>query len=286
MLENYLNLIRKSELTKRNYRVDLQQFLDWIVKSNHKLENLTTLELTKYKEFFEENSFSEATVNRKITSLTGFIEYLKDIGLANKELKNIIPLKAIPYRESEFMERGEIEMLLDGIEQKPTGNDYNKTRDDLILLIFLSTGMRLAEVKNIDINDLNGSTLRVVGKRNKERFIELDDALIKKIHGYYKNRNINETKLFLSRLGKPIGERGLRNLIDKRLDMYGVDKDRITPHAFRHTYATMLDELNVPFGTIQSILGHDSEKMTSRYIHTTNESRINAMRATATALRR
>ena len=286
LLENYLNLIRKSNLTKKNYRVDLWQFLDWIEKNNLELETITTLELSKYKDFFEEKGYSESTINRKIASLTGFIDYLKDIGVSNSNLKNIIPIKAIPYRESEFMEWDEITAILDGIEERPTGNDYNKVRDDLILMIFLSTGMRLAEVKNIDIGDLNGNTLRVVGKRDRERFIELDDALVEKIYSYYNNRKCSETKLFLSRLGKPIGEGGLRNLINKRLDMYGVNKDRITPHAFRHTYATMLDELNVPFGTIQNILGHESEKMTSRYIHTTNKSKVNAMKATATALRR
>lgn len=278
-IEDYLKLTRNASETKRSYSSDIKQFVKWLETKEYKLETLTTLELSKYQEFFEEKGYVESTINRKLSSLNGFIEYLKDIKICNEELKNIIPIKHIPYRESEFMEREEVDKLIEGIYSRGHNLDTFKERDDLILLIFLSTGMRLSEVKNIDINDIQGNEIRVVGKGNKERFIVIAEDLIKKIKSYYKQRKNDETKLFLNQYGKPLAESGLRKLINKRLDMYEIDKARITPHAFRHTVATMLDEMNVPFGTIQNILGHEKPDMTSRYIHTTNASKVEAMQA-------
>ena len=107
----------------------------------------------------------------------------------------------------------------------------------------------------------------------------LSKDLYNEINRYYKKRKENETKLFLNKYGNPIAESGLRKLIDKRLNMYGLDSKKITPHAFRHTCATLMDEMLVPFGTIQSILGHDKPEMTSKYIHTTNASKVEASHA-------
>lgn len=274
-LESYLELRKFPELTEKNYLVDLNQFIEFTVNNSYDPKDLTTLNLSKYSKVLDEKNYKDATFNRKLSSLNGFLEYLQDIGEVDEKVKNIIPLRENKFRESRFMDTEEVEILLRTIN-KPTTNILQK-RDKLIIKTLLTTGLRLRELKNLDIKDIKGTELRIIGKGNKERKLNLPENLINEIKSYLIMRgDETETKIFTGMTGKPLSISGLRKIIKQQLEKSGLHDKGITPHTFRHTCGTILSENNISISTIQSIFGHSNPQTTNRYIHTSSQAKIEA----------
>ncbi len=155
-------------------------------------------------------------------------------------------------------------------------------RDRCILTLFLNCGVRISELIGLNLTDVRGDQLRVLGKGNKERILYLNDACIQSIQDYLTVRGseqaIDKRALFLSRRRTRISKAAVEKLVKKYLTKAGLDASQYSPHKLRHTAATLMLQSGVDVRTLQEVLGHDNLNTTQIYTHVDNENlRLAAM---------
>lgn len=155
-------------------------------------------------------------------------------------------------------------------------------RDRCILTLFLNCGVRISELIGLNLTDVRGDQLRVLGKGNKERILYLNEACIQSIQDYLAVRGseqaIDKRALFLSRRRTRISKAAVEKLVKKYLMKAGLDASQYSPHKLRHTAATLMLQSGVDVRTLQEVLGHDNLNTTQIYTHVDNENlRLAAM---------
>lgn len=181
--------------------------------------------------------------------------------------------------------RNEIERLLNYMyscceKQKDFEKKY-WLRDMAVVEVFFGTGARVYEISNIaaDCVDLNTGAVRIMGKGGKERYILISDATVLQLLREYYEENENAIKasgyFFVNKRGDRFTEQSIRLMIKKYTKLAGIDRN-ITPHMFRHSFATYLIEEGVDISCVKEILGHSSIKTTQVYVHiaTTKQAEI------------
>ena len=276
LIQNYLDYLslekRYSHHTIKAYNTDLtifalflKNFYDTkIHKASHKMiRSWLVEELNKGN--------SATTINRKITSLKSFYKYL----LKLKKVDSNPTLKIISSRTSkklpQFIGVEDMHVLLNKLELK---DDFFGLRDKLIIEIFYSTGIRLSELINIKIVDVDvkKSQIKVLGKRNKERIIPLTFELRKSIEKYFVLRmkqNVIDRSFFLitdsgKKLNPSMVYRKVNNLLNGVTTL-----SQKSPHILRHTFATHMLNNGADLNTIKELLGHTSLSATEVYTHNT-----------------
>ena len=158
-------------------------------------------------------------------------------------------------------------------------------RDFCMLLLLLSCGMRVSELAGLNLKDVNGETVRVLGKGNKERILYLNPACQQAIQDYLSVRdgtNVHpkdQDALFLSRNHRRISVDSIQILVKRTCPAAGLDPERYSPHKLRHTAATLMLQNGVDVRTLQEVLGHESLNTTQIYTHIDNEGLRTAARA-------
>ncbi len=209
---------------------------------------------------------------RKISSLRSYFKYLHskaDILAENPlaELENIKIGKTLP----KYFTLEDSLALLKGIEGEHAERDY------CMFTLFLNCGMRLAELVGINITDIRGDRLTVVGKGNKERTVYLNRACLDAIEQYLPVRNTmpvtaaDKNALFVSRNGRRITRRRVQQIVEENVKKIGLDPHKFTTHKLRHTAATLMYQAGVDIRALQEILGHEQLSTTEIYTHTNNE---------------
>ena len=212
---------------------------------------------------------SARTVNRKIAALRSYFKCLM-----KKELITVNPMEKVGLLKSDkdlpvFVTISKMDELLD--EEMADTNDFKTKRDKLTLELFYMTGMRLSELINLKDNDVDiGSmTVKVIGKRNKERIIPLTKQFCEKMSQYISLKNStfpNAEQLFVLDSGKPLYERWVQRLTSKKLGMVTTMKKR-SPHVLRHSFATNILDEGAELNAIKEILGHSNLAATQIYTH-------------------
>lgn len=256
--------------TLKAYRIDLKQFFEYAMEDlpgKEKIEDYIT-ELHK--------KFKQKTVKRKIASLKAYYNYLVE-----KEIINDTPFRKIKVKFKETMvlpriiPREEIEQLLNYMyAQENEGNVKYKywLRDIAVVETLFATGARVYEISNIkeDSVNLNTGLIRIMGKGGKERYIQIASSEILGILKNYYRKNAEEIKqsgfFFVNNRGGRYTEQSIRLMLKKYTKLAGIERN-ITPHMFRHSFATYLIEEGVDISCVQQILGHSSIKTTQIYIH-------------------
>ena len=216
---------------------------------------------------------------RKVASIRSFYKYLySKAGLIDEnpaaELETVKIQKQLPKH---FTLDDSI-ALLDAID------DRNSARDYCILTLFLNCGMRLAELVNINISDIRGDTLVVIGKGGKERTIYLNEACLSAIEGYMAVRkkhtpaSKDKYALFLSERNQRISRRTVQYTVEKYVKKLGLDPRKYTTHKLRHTAATLMHQSGVDIRVLQEILGHKQLSTTEIYTHINNDQMRAAVR--------
>ena len=290
---NYMLTIKnKSEKTILEYYYDLRTYLRYIkvIKHNadeNKFDELTvnditiddikSIDLTDLYSFMaytsRERRNSAVTRARKVACLKSFYRYLfSKVKLIDynpaAELDSPKTVKSLP----KYLKLDESIRLLQSVQGKK-----NVARDYAIITLFLNCGLRLSELVGININDIRGDVLTVIGKGNKERTIYLNKACKNAIDAYLKERaqlkNIKDPKaLFISERKNRISPKTVQYLVKKYVKAAGLDQDKYSPHKLRHTAATLMYKHgNVDIRALQAILGHESVATTEIYTHIDNE---------------
>ena len=260
-----------SDETIHSYSIDIEEFLDYI---NSECINICEVGYDVVKAWLihlDEKKNKSTTVSRKISSLRGFYKYL----INNKVIdSNPFSLVSLPKKERHlprFFYYNELEEMF----QVPKLNTALGQRDRLLLEMLYATGVRVSELVNIKVSDINGEEIKVLGKGNKERIVEFGDYAESILELYlnegYKSLNVKKSEyLFLNNRGGKLTTRGVRYILDNIINKTTIDK-KISPHMLRHTFATHLLNEGCDLLTVQELLGHESLTATSIYTHITND---------------
>lgn len=237
------------------------------------IRSITTLDIFEFMNFVADsrNNMS-STRQRKSSSLKSFFKYLTvhEKLLKENPTENLTPpkkKKSLPH----FLSLEQSIELLNAVE----GPD--KERDYCILVLFLNCGMRLSELVGINISDVlhNNSTIRILGKGNKERIVYLNQACLEAIESYLKVRPKDGVKdrnaLFLSNRKTRISPKTVQFIVKKYLDKIGLSGPGYSVHKLRHTAATLMYRHgHVDIRVLQDILGHENLGTTEIYTHTSS----------------
>ncbi len=214
---------------------------------------------------------------RKVASLKSFFKYLTfkakllDTNPA-AELESPKILKRLPR----YLNIQESKQLLNSVEGEFSERDY------AIITIFLNCGLRLSELVGINLSNIKGAVLTVIGKGDKERSIPLNNACIKALEDYRKVRPNNAVKdrnaLFLSERKQRISKESVQKIVKKYIKAAGLDPERYSTHKLRHTAATLMYKYgNVDIRALQELLGHESIATTQIYTHLDSNQLRNAV---------
>jgi integrase/recombinase XerC len=275
-IANFCNYIshqkRYSKHTVTAYKTDLEQFNQFLL-SDFQIDSFKEADSSIIRSWIVhliENSISPRSINRKISTLKSFYKYM----LKNKEVDNNPLLKVVTPKTSKRLPVfiGEIEMSNLFNEVKYDDN-YEGSRDKLILEFLYTTGIRLIELVNLNINsiDFNNSAIKVIGKRNKERIVPFGNGLKNEIDAYLiKRQNIEskENHLFLTKTGKKIYPKLVYRIVNYYLSIITTVSKK-SPHVLRHTFATHMLNNGADLNSIKEILGHANLSATQVYTHNT-----------------
>ena len=257
------------------YKADLEQLLEFTT-TTYSINNLSTLDHQLIRSWLArmmEQAISARSINRKITTLKTFYRFLirENIIHENPMLKIQSPKTA--KRLPVFVEKEKMDLLLDRIE---FGENFDGIRNKLILEMFYSTGIRLSELINLEQKniDFHHSTIKVLGKRNKERIIPFNDMLRIKIKNYLNEKKQNrcpETIFFFCSInGKKMNVKYIYRLVNNSLNQVTTINKK-SPHVLRHTFATIMLNNGADLNAIKELLGHASLASTQVYTHNTVE---------------
>ena len=261
-----------SLLTVQAYVSDIESFQNYL-SLNHDaipLEEVVYSQIRSWIVLLIESNISNTSVNRKISSLKSYFKFLLKIKqikdnplLKHKSLKTAKKIQ-IPFSEKE---------LQDVFEFNSYTNDFSGIRNQLIIELFYTTGMRRAELIHLQIGnvDLFQKTIKVIGKRNKERIIPLLDCTVKLIELYKEQRNhlqviSNNDMLILSKNGNKVSESFVYRLINEYFSAVS-QKTKKSPHVLRHSFATHLLNNGADLNSVKELLGHASLSSTQIYTH-------------------
>lgn len=268
---------RLDKKTLKAYRIDLTQFSDFFQNAN--LNTISICDIESYIGYLNQN-FKPKTAKRKLASLKALFHYLEYRNIITSNPFNKIRTK---FREPLLLPKTiplyTIETFLARIykENALANTLYRKKRTLLDIAIaetLFSTGMRISELcslKHSDI-DLHDATIRIYGKGAKERMIQIGNEDVIQLLKRYENEfwaEIQKSGYFFTNTNSlPISDQAVRRMINKYCNLAAIDL-HITPHMFRHTFATCLLEADVDIRYIQQMLGHSSITVTEIYTHVT-----------------
>jgi integrase/recombinase XerC len=268
---------RYSLLTVRNYRRDIDDFLRWkgCSREAFRPEEIVRADIEDWALYlFEERGLKAASVNRSIASLRSLWHRLMAQGVVERDVVSMVRRYKTPRRLPLFVPDSRMESVVERLREDIASEEFVRLRDALIILMIYTSGLRLSELVESNTEDLAAdlSTIRIVGKGNRERVQPIAEALRPIIKKYFRlkfSQNIctSEKKaLILSKKGERISRRTVQRIVDKMLKESGV-QGRTSPHVLRHTFATRLLNDGGDLREIQELLGHSSLKATQVYTH-------------------
>lgn len=279
MIDSFLRYIefekRLSAHTVVSYKTDLCQFADFLSKQFEidEVQDANFGMIRSWVARLVELNIDPRSVNRKIASLRSLYKFLLRQGTIAKDPTVRIKVLKTQKRLPNFVKEEEMNTVLDNIV---FGTTLDGCRDRLILELLYGSGMRLAELLQLKDSsiDLKSRTLRVLGKRNKERVIPFAKNLVSIIEDYRKVRNREVENqdhglLLVTDEGKPAYRMLVQRIVKKYLIATGTEKK--SPHVLRHTYATHLLNKGAEINAVKDLLGHSSLAATQVYTHNTME---------------
>lgn len=267
---NYLTSIRKyPDNTVNSYLSDITIFKEYL--SSLKINYLKVDKdiIREYLKVLGNSNYKSSSVNRILSSLKNYYDYLE-----YKHLIEYNPLKDLnrPKKEKRlpnFINNNDYEKI---IKKSLERTDFIGRRNTLLLELLYSSGIRISEALNIKIKDINmgDKSIRILGKGSKMRIVYFGEYAKEYLEEYLKVRNSSLEYLFLNKNNTLLTRRGAEYIISN-LVKTSLLKKKVTPHTFRHSYATEMLNNGADIRSVQELLGHSSLSTTGIYTHVTNE---------------
>ncbi|MGC1204341.1 MAG: tyrosine-type recombinase/integrase [Flavobacteriaceae bacterium] len=261
-----------SKLTVNAYKNDLEDFLKFVI-SEYETPSINKVNYSQIRSWIVtlvEKGLSNRSINRKVSALNTYYKFLLKVGeIETNPLVKHKALKTSKKIQVPFSEK-EIATVLDDLYFE---NDFEGIRNKLIIELFYSTGIRrieLVELKLVSIN-FDNKTLKVLGKRNKERIVPLLESVLQTLKNYLKTREeldsiSDKNHLFLTKKGVKIYETLVYRIINEYFSLAS-SKVKKSPHILRHSFATHLLNQGADLNAVKELLGHSSLAATQVYTH-------------------
>ncbi len=262
---------RCSKHTLTAYRTDLDQFIHYMseLSGAFDVNKVTQKDVRAWVVSLMDSGIAARSVNRKITALKSFFKYLMRENVLEVNPAQLIIKPKVAKKLPFFVSEENLNHLLDvGL----FSSDFEGRRDKLIVSLLYGTGIRLSELKNLtDVNvDLNEFTIKVLGKRNKERIVPYPKSLRLVFEEYFEMRGDIAGKsqfLFLTSKGEQVYDKLIYRVVNKYLTMVTTISKR-SPHVLRHSFATHLLNHGADLNAVKELLGHSNLSATQIYTHT------------------
>lgn len=278
IVDDYLDYLcyekNYSNNTIINYNDDICEYLDYVDSEGLDFKNILYSDIRFYLMYLKDTKKdNNSSIDRKLSAIRGFYKYLAN----NKVVKNnVFSLVSGPKKSKRlprFFEYNELEELFDACD---LGTSLGQ-RDRLLLEMLYATGVRVSELVNIKVGDIDedGHSILVLGKGNKERYVTYGDYCSEILDlylsdGYLKLNTNKSCYLFLNNNGGNLTDRGVRYILDRIIKHTSIQKN-ISPHMIRHSFATHLLNEGADLLSVQKLLGHESIKATQIYTHVTTD---------------
>lgn len=273
----YLKIEKRYSLhTIRSYQNDLDQFFTWLWENGipGNPAEISSHSIRAWIVSLMDKGITSVTVHRKISCLRVFFRYLRKEGIIKGDPLEKIVLPKRKKRLPVFVEEKALETLLDEFS---FGDDLAGVKNRTIIEMLYLTGMRRAELislRDADI-DLEGATIKVTGKRNKQRIIPLAKPFLSRLEEYLKIRDeasvqVSGSWFFTTGKGNKLYDKYVYNVVKGYLSMV-TTIDKKSPHVLRHTFATHMLNRGADLNTIKEFLGHANLSATQIYTHNTFE---------------
>ena len=267
---------RYSPHTITSYQTDLDQFAEYINQTFElDFPEVKHTHIRSYMVDLMEKKTSENTINRKISALRSLYKFLMREEKVDHNPTVLIKAPKIPKRLPVFVDSQKMDVLLDS--ENYFDNSFESVRDHLVIELLFGTGMRLAELiqlKDVDVDAYSG-TIKVLGKRNKERIIPINKQLINQVSSYIEQKKLqdfsnNLLNLIVTNKGTAAYPKLIYRIVTSYLNHISTN-DKKSPHVLRHSYATSLLNAGADLNAIKELLGHASLAATQVYTHNSIE---------------
>jgi len=263
-----------SDLTINGYDYEITKFLDYLNDNHLDYKKINLDMIRNYLKYLDNLKYKKNSISKNLSSLRSFYKFLtEEKVILNNPFKNISNPKK-DKKLPDFLNYEEINKLFDSADTTtPLG-----LRNRCILELLYDTGIRVSELVNLKINDIefDKKIINILGKGKKERIVyygdylqEVLDKYINDSRKYLLNNKLSEY-LILNNNGSKITTRGVEYIIDKMVNEAAI-KHKISPHVLRHTFATHMLNGGADIKSIQQLLGHESLSTTGIYTHITND---------------
>lgn len=262
-----------SSYTVSNYERDLESFMVFLNKEHCNIYDVDYRIIRSYLTELYNKKYSNKTICRNISSLRSFFKFLVKEGKIKSNPMLLISNPKVEQSLPNFLYYQELEKILDTPDCKSSIGQ----RNGLILELFYSTGVRVSELVNIQLKDIDFHNyyIKILGKGNKERYViygkrcsDLMDTYLEDGRRKLNRKNIDY--LFLNNNGEFLTTGGVEYIINKIVRSSGI-KSHVSPHTLRHTFATHMLNEGADLKSVQELLGHSDLKTTGIYTHVSNE---------------
>ena len=269
--ENYLTKVKKASAnTISSYLRDIRQFAEWL---DVDVLEANQLNISQYLQFMERDGRSAATISRTLASLKNFYAYLVSSGFCEKTPVTDIRVDRGEKKLPQILTGREIELLL----SQPVCVDAKGYRDKAMLEVMYATGMRVSELIDLDLSDVNldQGVIKCTTSK-KTRVVPLYPAALRALTIYIRDiresmlASDDEPALFVNINGSRMSRQGFWKLLKHYQEAAHIDKE-ITPHTLRHSFAVHLLENGVDLGSLQELMGHCDISSTQMYTHMINQ---------------
>ena len=269
--ENYLTKVKQASAnTIGSYMRDIRQFAQWL---DGDILDATQLNIREYLQFIERDGRSAATVSRALASLKNFYAYLVSSGFCEKTPVTDIHVKRGEKKLPQILTGREIDLLL----AQPVCVDAKGYRDKAMLEVMYATGIRVSELIELDIDDVNldQGVIKCTAAK-KVRVIPLYPAALRALTIYIRDiresmlASVEERALFVNVNGSRMSRQGFWKILKHYQETAHIDKE-ITPHTLRHSFAVHLLENGADLGSLQELMGHCDISSTQMYTQMINQ---------------
>lgn len=272
---DYLRVERNySDYTETNYLLDLDNYQSYLKNHHLNYKKITYREITEYTKYLKEKvGLKPTSINRHLSALRSFYNYLVREQVIDNNPFLLVRGQKQTKKLPNYMKYSEFEEMINVCDVTPLG-----IRNRALLELLLASGARIGELINLNVNDINflNQEIKVLGKGNKERICYFGNHCSDALKNYINNsrplllKEKNSNKLFINHIGNPLTDRGVRDILDNIIKKSSLNT-KVTPHTFRHTFATMLLNEGCDLKSVQELLGHVNLSTTSIYTHVTND---------------
>jgi len=266
---------RYSEHTVVAYKHELDLFHSFLGREGLMVQDLVYRDLRHYFAQMVESGKNASSVNRSMSALRTYFKFLQREECIAKNPMTLIKALKTPKKLPVVVEKEKLVRLLDQMEQEQDG--FESCRDYMVMELLFGTGIRLAELLKIKEQDIDffSKNILILGKRNKERLVPINNLLLKELKNYLQQKatqfvDTNNSLLIVTKEGKPAYAKLIYDIVHRQLTLISTQGKR-SPHILRHTFATALLDNGADLNAIKELLGHAGLAATQVYTHNSAE---------------